>query len=71
MSSNIHEDNYLSFNEVSILTGNKSRTTIWRWCRDGLFPKPHKIGPNSSAWLSSEITEWKEKVAKNQREAIA
>ena len=39
-------------------TGNKSRTTYWRWVKAGLFPKPVKLGPNSNGWLESEIDEW-------------
>ena len=33
-----------------------SRTTLWRWSRERMdFPKPIKIGPNTSGWLASEI----------------
>lgn len=34
---------YLSRNEVINLLGI-SETTLWRWIRDGLFPKPVKFG---------------------------
>ncbi len=53
-------ERFLGLKEITKLTG-KSRPTIWRWCRDGHFPKPRKIGPNSSSWLESEILAWIEK----------
>lgn len=43
--------------ELDRITG-KSRVTRWRWMRDGLFPKPVKIGPNSVGWLASEVEAW-------------
>jgi len=49
---------FLSLKEVQLLTGGKSRSTIYRWSRDGILPKPRKIGPNSIAWLRSEIDAW-------------
>lgn len=53
-------DRFLSLPEVQHIAGNKSRVTIWRWVRDGIFPKPRQIGPNSIAWLESELDEWVE-----------
>ena len=32
-----------------------SKTAVWRWERDGLFPKRIKIGPNTSAWFEDEV----------------
>ena len=32
-----------------------SRSTWWRGIRDGRFPRPTKIGPNSTAWRAEEI----------------
>ena len=34
------------------------RTTVWRWERDGKFPKRFKIGPNSVGWMESEVNDW-------------
>lgn len=51
---------YIRFNELVSITG-VSRTTIWRWEREGILPKHHKIGPNSVAWLSTDIDNWMEK----------
>jgi prophage regulatory protein len=37
----------------------KSRVQIWRDIRNGLFPAPIEIGPNSIAWHEAEISAWK------------
>jgi prophage regulatory protein len=35
-----------------------SGPTIWRWVREGKFPKPIKLGPRTSAWRESDIELW-------------
>lgn len=35
-----------------------SRTTLWRWEREGLLPARRQVGPNVAGWISSEIEEW-------------
>jgi len=35
-----------------------SRTTIWRWCREGRFPRPRQLGPGVVGFLASEVDEW-------------
>lgn len=57
---------YLSWPEVKRITGNKSRTTITRWMREGYFPRNYKIGLNSVAWKESEIQAWVESKNKPQ-----
>ena len=52
------KERFVSVKEVRQIAGNKSRVTIWRWVRDGNFPKPRQIGPNSIGWLESEINGW-------------
>jgi predicted DNA-binding transcriptional regulator AlpA len=32
-----------------------SDTTLYQWIKDGEFPAPIKLGPNTSAWLADEI----------------
>jgi prophage regulatory protein len=32
-----------------------SRITVWRWSKAGQFPKPRKLGANTTRWLASEI----------------
>lgn len=38
-----------------------SSTTLWRWEKNGLFPKRIPLGPNCKGWLESEINEWFDK----------
>ena len=37
-----------------------SRTTIWRWAKEGKFPKSIPLGSRKSAWDENEIAAWKE-----------
>lgn len=32
-----------------------SRISVWRWARLGILPQPHKIGPNTTRWKSSDL----------------
>jgi predicted DNA-binding transcriptional regulator AlpA len=38
---------------------HKSRVQLWRDIRAGRFPQPIETGPNSIAWVRSEVEEWK------------
>lgn len=33
-------------------------TTLYRWERDGKFPKRRKIGKQAVAWVEAEIEDW-------------
>ncbi|PKY11545.1 hypothetical protein B1757_03835 [Acidithiobacillus marinus] len=35
-----------------------SRSTIYAWVKQGIFPKPVKIGPRAVGWRKSDIDEW-------------
>ena len=35
---------------VRALNGDVAASTIWRWVKDGRFPRPEALGPNTSAW---------------------
>lgn len=35
-----------------------SAATIWRKVSQNQFPRPLKLGPNSTAWLLSEVEQW-------------
>lgn len=35
-----------------------SRVTIWRWARQGTFPKPVKLGPNCTRWRLEDVEAW-------------
>jgi prophage regulatory protein len=32
--------------------------TVWKWCREGRFPKPRALGPNKTVWLEHEVNDW-------------
>jgi predicted DNA-binding transcriptional regulator AlpA len=44
-----------------------SRTTIWRLCRAGQFPKPIHPSPSTSGWIASEVIEWLAQRARNRK----
>lgn len=35
-----------------------SAPTIWRWVREGKFPRPLSLGPKITAWRSEDIEQW-------------
>jgi prophage regulatory protein len=35
-----------------------SRSTIFRWEKQGLFPRHFSLGKNSVAWLLSDVEKW-------------
>ena len=35
-----------------------SRVKVWRDVRDGQFPAPIVLGPNSVEWYEDEVDEW-------------
>ena len=35
-----------------------SRTTLWRWVRDGHFPAPIKLTPRTVGWRENVVEEW-------------
>ena len=45
--------------EVMRLTG-LSKATIHRRYRDGTFPRPLRLGPQSIGWRRAEVLEWLE-----------
>lgn len=42
---------------IAAATG-RSRVQIWRDIAEGRFPAPIALGPNSVAWIKSEIDAW-------------
>ena len=51
---------YIRINELSKIIG-VCHSTIWRWIQLDKFPKGHKLGERTTAWLGSDIDEWMEK----------
>lgn len=35
-----------------------STASVWRWVRLGKFPKPVKLGPNTTRWREDDIASW-------------
>ena len=35
-----------------------SAPTLWRWIRDGHFPQPVKLGPNTTAFDAEAVNNW-------------
>ena len=48
---------FLRTSEILDLLG-VSRPTLWRWERDGHFPKKTQIGPNVVGYSKSEVEDW-------------
>lgn len=38
--------------------GGIGRTTLWRWVREGHFPKPVRLGANCVAWRADDVNQW-------------
>ena len=43
--------------DVQKMTG-LSRSTIYKWMDEGLFPKPVKLGPRAVGWVEDHIDAW-------------
>lgn len=39
---------------------NISRPTVWRWVKQGKFPKPLKIGGGSTRWRLIDLQDWEQ-----------
>lgn len=48
---------FLKLREVLFSTG-LSRSTIYKYIADGLFPKPVSLGERSVAWVEDEVNDW-------------
>ena len=35
-----------------------SKSTLWRYIKEGYFPKPIKLGPRATGWIEQEIEDW-------------
>jgi len=48
---------FLNRGQVRELTGMCS-ATIWRWEREGIFPRRRQLGPATVRWVESEVLDW-------------
>ena len=51
-------DTLLTAAEVLKITGYKSRSTIWRKVKAGVFPKPVSLSSQATRWSSNDISKW-------------
>ncbi len=35
-----------------------SRNTVWRWAKDGSFPKPTQLSPQCTRWRLTDLEAW-------------
>jgi predicted DNA-binding transcriptional regulator AlpA len=40
------------------LLGGISGPTVWRWIKQGTFPKPVSLGPNTTAFCARAVDAW-------------
>ena len=63
MKLNLPEVGYLRLSQIlSIIPVSKS--AWWEGCRSGLYPKPVKLGPRTTAWRVEDIRELMERINK-------
>lgn len=61
-------DAVLRLNQVKARTG-LSRSTIYAYITQNLFPTPLKLGPRAVGWLESDIQSWvEEKIVESRGE---
>ena len=49
---------FLSEHEVRSTYALVSHSTLWRWCRIGIFPKPIRCGPRRIFWRRADVEAW-------------
>lgn len=47
-----------------------SRSMIYQLIKEGLFPKPIKLGSRASAWITEEVEKWLEDRIKARDEGM-
>ena len=63
MKLNLPEVGYLRLSQIlNIIPISKS--AWWEGCRSGLYPKPVKLGPRTTAWQVEDIRELMERINK-------
>ena len=51
---------YIRINDLASTKGKPGRlpnspATVWRWAAQGHFPKPFKLGPNTTVWDLDQV----------------
>lgn len=55
-------DDLITMTEVTRLMGGVYDSTVRRWIRKGIFPKPVKIGQAVSRWRRADVLAAREKM---------
>jgi prophage regulatory protein len=63
-------DRFIRLPEVLAIVGFK-RTTLHNRIKAGEFPSPIKLGPQSVAWLESEVQDWMQSKIAESRSVTA
>ncbi len=67
MASDTRPQGFLRLPQVLALIP-VSKSTWWDGCKKGRYPKPVKIGPNSTAWKAEDITELMQRFASSEEQ---
>jgi len=59
---------FMRLHEVLARTGI-GRSTLYEGAKRGTFPAPVRIGPNTAAWISTEVEAWMHSRIRESREA--
>lgn len=49
---------YIRYDELKRRGIVSNRSTLSRWIRQGLFPRPVRLGPGTVAWPETAVSEW-------------
>lgn len=60
---------FYSIKEVSERYGVAPKS-IWRWIREGRFPKPLKLSPKTARWREVDLKAYEESLEKNSSPKI-
>ena len=51
------DDEFWNVRTITVKTG-LARATLYRYIRDGQFPRQRRLGPRRVGWLASEVRAW-------------
>jgi len=63
MKYNLPEVGYLRLSQILNIIP-VSRSAWWEGCRSGIYPKPVKLGPRTTAWRVEDIRELMDRINK-------
>ncbi len=59
MDMNVSTDGFTRVDKVAKRYDTTTKS-IWRWAKQGTFPKPYKLAAGVTAWKNSELAEWEQ-----------